>query len=133
MTPEIVKHIVKLSLELVESSSYDCVFDTTTLQDYIDYFTAIVLNENQSQVILIINNKRYQEAIGHLSQRSPVSHGGRKTNNKKLTKRRPAQRRLYKQYSKKKRNTSSYKKNKRVSIKHKRSRTNYHDTRKRRK
>lgn len=140
MREETAVKIIESSLGLISSHSGTCVFDNTTLQVYIDYFNYIVL-EDRYQVLLRINKPQYQSAIDYLlsysisisNSNSSSRHGGSKTNKKKLTKRRLVQRLLYKQYSKNKRNTSSNKKKKRVSIKHKRSRTKYHDTRKRRK
>lgn len=137
MREETANKIIESSLEFISSHSGTCVFDKTTLQEYIDYFNYIVL-EDGNQVLLRTDKPRYQLAIEYiLGHHQPSSdytrYGGSKTNKKKLTKRRLVQRRLYKQYSKNKRNTSSNKKKKRVSIKHKRSRTKYHDTRKRRK
>lgn len=132
MNEEIAVKIIESSLGFISSYSGTCVFDNTTLQQYIVYFNDIVL-EDRYQVLLRINNPEYQSAIDFLLKNDSTRHGGSKTNKKKITKRRLVQRRLYKQYSKNKRNTSSNKKKKRVSIKHKRSRTKYHDTRKRRK
>ena len=132
MTEESTVKIIESSLSFISSYSGTCIFDSTDLQEYIDYFNGIVL-EDGYQVLLGINNEYNQPAINALFSIVPVSRGGSKTNKKKLTKRRMVQRRHDKQYSKKKRNTSSNKGKKRVSIKHKKSRTKYHDTRKRRK
>lgn len=134
MTEESTAKIIESSLSLISSYSGTCVFDSTDLQTYIDYFNHIVI-EDGYQVILRINNRYNQQMINKLFRIVivPDSRGGRKTNKKKLTKRRTVQRRHDKQNSKKKRNTSSNKGKKRVSIKHKKSRTKYHDTRKRRK
>jgi len=132
MSEETANNIIELSLSLISSHPVRIIFDNTTLQDYLVYFNDIVLKD-RNQVLLRINNPYYQDAIDYLLTYSNSRHGGNKTNKKKVTKRRLVQRRLDKQYSKKKRNTSSNKKKKRVSIKHKRSRTKYHDTRKRRK
>ena len=134
MTEESTAKIIESSLSLISSYSGTCVFDSTDLQTYIDYFNHIVI-EDGYQVILRINNQYNQQMINVLFRIVivPDSRGGRKTNKKKLTKRRTVQRRHDKQNSKKKRNTSSNKGKKRVSIKHKKSRTKYHDTRKRRK
>jgi hypothetical protein len=132
MTEETTGNIIESTLLFISSHSGTCVFDSTNLQEYLDYFNGIVL-EDGYQVLLRINNPHYQDEIDYLLSNSNSRHGGSKRNKKKLTKRILAQRRLYKQYSKKKRNTSSNKGKKRVSIKHKRSRTKHHDTRKRRK
>jgi len=136
ISPEIAKRIIELSLDLISLDSDTCIFDNTNLQEYLVYFNYIVLEyivlEYNHQVILR-RNEPYQDAIDYLLRYGSNIHGGSKRNKKKLTKRILAQRRLYKQYSKKKRNTSSNKRKKRVSIKHKRSRTKYRDTRKRRK
>jgi hypothetical protein len=134
ISPEIANHIIESTLELISLHSDTCIFDSTNLLEYLDYFNWIVL-EDGYQVLLGINKPEYQSAIDHLLSYSNSNsrHGGSKRNKKKLTKRRLVQHRLYKQYSKKKRNTSSNKGKKRVSIKHKRSRTKHHDTRKRRK
>lgn len=132
MSEETANNIIESSLGLISSYSGTCVFDNTNLQGYLVYFNDIVIKDRY-QVLLGINNPQYQDAIDFLLSYGSSRHGGSKTNKKKLTKRRLVQRRLYKQYSKKKRNTSSNKKKKRVSIKHKRTRTKYHDTRKRRK
>ena len=142
MTEEPTVKIIESSLSFISSHSGTCIFDSRDLQEYIDYFNGIVL-EDGYQVLLRTNNPENQTAINDLllinnqgKQKAidvPGHDGGSKTNKKKLTKRRMVQRRHDKQYSKKKRNTSSNKGKKRVSIKHKKSRTKYHDTRKRRK
>lgn len=111
-------------------------FDTTNFEDYLGLFTSKV-NRDSTYVSLRFQlppDRDIQEPINAIQTFVDSSFHGGKANKKKSTKRRTPRHRQHKrsQYSKKKRNTLS-KRKKRVSIKHKRSRTKYHDTRKRRK
>jgi len=112
----------------------DSVFDDIVFDNYLQYFTHVI--DIQDTYIILMENppKPIQDAINHIKSFVDSPFNGGKANKKKSTKRRTPRHRQHKrsQYSKKKRNTSG-KRNKHVSIKHKKSRTKYHDTRKRRK
>jgi hypothetical protein len=114
----------------------ESIFDTINFKEYLGLFTRKV-NRDSTYVSLRFQlppDRDIQEPINAIQTFVDSSFHGGKANKKKSTKRRTPRHRQHKrsQYSKKKRNTLS-KRKKRVSIKHKRSRTKYHDTRKRRK
>lgn len=123
------------------------VFDDVNFEKYMRYFTNMlrVHVPDNTEVILkndptLGANETIQDKINHilyiLKQLNKIESTdiGGKANKKKSTKRRTPRHRQHNrtQYSKKKRNTSS-KRKKRISIKHKKSQTKYHDTKKRRK